>query len=221
MRGLSTESGELVSAPFAPVHMAWSKATASCVNGSGTSAPSPTEALTTLGALTGAISSMRLLCATSTRPSGVASSASPRVPPCASCSTRREASSTIQTALVCGNALPVVPPVGRCGRLLLASSRPCRPLPAWPKAMLSTRPASRYSSSARPAVRPLIGKLTISVVAAGSALAICEPLQRTPHSRPSGPKARSPTRVLENARQAREASVARGSNTATPSPVLT
>ena len=120
---------------------------------------------------------------------------SPRVPPLASCRVRRDCSSIIQTAAVWGASLAAL--TGRCAVLALASSSPARPVPARPKARLSTRPLIRYSSSARPLRRPFIGKLMMSVVASGKALLTVLPVQRTAQSRPSGPKARSPTRVLE------------------------
>ena len=176
----------------------------------------------TLGALIGAISSMRVVCATRMRPSAVVSRPSPRVPPAASCSVRRLCSSTIHTKLPCGTAAGAVPPTGRCARLELANSSPASGVSAEPKAMLSTRPARRYSTSARPCVRPLIGKLMTSVWASGEAPATSLPVQRTPHSRPSGPKARSPTRVLENWRHRLPPalpSATAGLNTDTPLPV--
>ena len=208
----------MLSSPDGPVHIAWSKLIASWLSGRGTRAPSATLAETTLGALTGASSSMRLVWAISTRPSAVATMLSPRVPPSASLSVRLEASSMAQTVPVWAT---VPPPVGtaRCGVFELANNRPARPVPVWPKARLSTRPATRYSSSGRPLVRPVMGKLMMSVVASGKAETTSAPVQRTAHRRPSGPKARSPTRVLLKCVQAVAALAALGLKISMPLPL--
>ena len=51
------------------------------------------------------------------------------------------------------------------GALNDAKSNPANGVPAWPNAMELITPVNRYSSSARPTVFPLIGKLTIFTVA--------------------------------------------------------
>ena len=76
---------------------------------------------------------------------------------------------------------------GRCLSWLAVTSRPESGVSVPPKAMLSITPARRYSSSGRPLVRPLIGKLMRSVVGLSCAASMSLPVHLTAHRRPSGP----------------------------------
>ena len=193
--GASTLDASPASLPSAPVHMSWSNCTETCVSGSGTMPWLSMLVATTEGALIGAIWSMCEVSAISSEPSARVSNACPRVPPVASCRMLREASDTIHTLEVCGVVAPATASAatGRCAVLVDANISPASAVPAWPKAMLCTSPARRYSSCAAPLLCPVIGKLTISVVAFANAVFTFVPVKRTPHRRPSGPNARSVT----------------------------
>ena len=143
---------------------------------------------------------------------------SPRVPPVAICSTRRDCSSIIQTVDWWAASVAASTVLGRCFKLLEASSKPARGVPAAPKAKLSITALILYSNSALPLVRPVMGKLMMSVVPPNWAAVMSLPLHFTAHKRASGPKTRSLTRSLLKCCHARAAFVSLGLKISTPWP---
>ena len=86
----------------------------------------------------------------------------------------------VDDVLATGGTAAAASDTGRWARLLETSMTPSSAESAAPNAMLSMAPFKRYSSSARPAVLPDIGKLTMSVVLPGMAEVTSLPVQRTP-----------------------------------------